>query len=117
MADDSQKITINLKEKGYKIDKASDFKLLNNRILSHLEEIYGKYLIEVKNLYKIYYLDEDGNKIFIKKRSFKYFINISSKLYLEVNENIINQLKSEKKYFLNFQKNQIQIKIIIMIMS
>ena len=98
MANDPEKITIYLKDKEYTIDKANDFKLLNNKIISLLEEKYDEHLTGIKNLYKIYYLDEDGDKIYVKTlEDFKYFINTSSKLYLEVNENIINQMKSEKK--------------------
>ena len=97
MASEPGKITIYLKEKEYKIDKISDLKILNNKIISLLEEIYGKYLSEVKNLYKIYYLDEDSDKTYVKTlEDFKYFINTSSTLYLEVNEKIINEVKSEK---------------------
>ena len=83
MASEPGKITIYLKEKEYKIDKISDLKILNNKIISLLEEIYDKHLSEIKNLYKIYYLDEDSDKTYVKTlEDFKYFINTSSTLYL-----------------------------------
>ena len=97
MADDPGKITVYLKEKEYEIDKINDFQILNNKIISLLEEIYDKDLTKVNNLYKIYYIDEDNDRTYVKTlEDFKYFINTSSTLYLEANENEINKIKIEK---------------------
>ena len=101
MKDDTNKITIKIKEKEYKINSTSDLKLLNNEIISLLESIYDTNLKDSNNLYKIYYLDEESDKLYIKSvEDYNFFVNNQSKvnlIYLELDENIINKIKSTEK--------------------
>ena len=91
----SGKIIIKINDKEYLIDSTSDFKLINSKIIDILEEIYKKKLSDSNNLYKIFYFDEDNDKIFIKtQEDYNYFINISSTLILEIDENAIIKIKS-----------------------
>ena len=76
MDNNQNNIIIYLKGKEYKIDKTNEFQLLNKKIISLLEERYNKNLTKANNLYKIYYLDEDKDKNYIKTpEDFKYFID------------------------------------------
>ena len=91
----SGKIIIKINDKEYLIDSTSDFKLINSKIIDILEEIYKKKLSDSNNLYKIFYFDEDNDKTFIKtQEDYNYFINISSTLILEIDENAIIKIKS-----------------------
>ena len=98
MEDKSKKIKIKIKNKEYNIDSVNEVHLLNNEILSLLEKIHKIDLSKAKNLYKVFYFDDDGDKIYIKnKEDYNFFINSSSEIYLEINENEIENIKKEEK--------------------
>ena len=93
----SKKITIQIKDKEYKIESINEHKLLINKIKSILEDQFNLDLTKAKNLYKIYYLDEDGDKLYIKSQEdYNYFVNSVTKLYLEIDESVIENLKKEE---------------------
>ena len=95
---ESKKISIQIKDKEYKIESINEHKLLINKIKSILEDQFKLDLAKAKNLYKIYYLDEDGDKLYIKSQEdYNYFVNsVVTKLYLEIDESVIENLKKEE---------------------
>ena len=90
-------IMVKFKDKEYKIDFTNNFNLLLKNLISVLEKEYKKKIKEPTNLFRIYYLDEDNDKLFIKnEQDYTYFTNISSEIFLEINEDAINQISSEE---------------------
>ena len=101
MKSESDKIIIKINDKDYKIDSANDIKLLNGKIISLLEELYETKLKNFNNLYKIFYLDDENDKTYIRtQEDYNYFINNLSQIniiYLELDKNFINKIKSIKE--------------------
>ena len=94
----SKEIKVKLKDK----DKEKDFNIVIDekyetfikKINSIIEEEYNIKIKETNNLYKIYYFDEDNDKLYIKsEEDFSYFINLDvSNIYLEINDSLINSI-------------------------
>ena len=50
------------------------------------------------NLYKLYYLDEDNDKIYIKTaEDYTYFTNTTNIIHTEIDEESINKLKDQEE--------------------
>ena len=97
MSDDSRKINLKLNTKTFKIDFVTDLDLLNKEIVSILEKEYNKELPKDKanNLFKLFYLDQDGDKFYINNKSdYTYFVNDPmDEIHVEINEFTIKQIK------------------------
>jgi len=98
MSSDSRKINLIIKDKTFQIDFITDLDLLNKEIISILEKEYNKKLPEEKNLFKLYYIDDDKDKNWIsKKEDYLFFVNDPvENIYVDINEFLINQINSSK---------------------
>ena len=98
MSSDSRKINLIIKDKTFQIDFITDLDLLNKEIISILEKEYDKKLPEEKNLFKLYYFDDDKDKNWIsKKEDYLFFVNDPvDNIYVDINEFLINQINSSK---------------------
>ena len=96
MSSDSRKINLIIKDKSFEIDFITDLDLLNEKIISILEQLYNKKLPYEKNLFKLYYFDDEKDKFFItSKTDYKFFVNDpADDIYVDVNEFEINQFNS-----------------------
>ena len=93
----SGKIKIKIKDKEFEIEFIRDLKTLQDKIISLLEKEYNKKLKDVKNLYKIYYIDEENDRNYIKtSEDYNFFINISDEIFTEVDEELIEGLRSQE---------------------
>jgi hypothetical protein len=93
----SRKIKIKIKDKEFEIEFIRDLKILQDKIISLLEKEYNKKLKDVKNLYKIYYLDEENDRNYIKTpEDYNFFINISEEIFTEVDEELIEKLRRQE---------------------
>ena len=64
MIKDKSKIIIKIKDEEYKIDYISDISLLNQKIMSIIKEKYKITSNQCnKNLYKLFYFDEEDDKL------------------------------------------------------
>ena len=109
---DNGKLIIKMKDKEYKIDYTDDFKTFNDKIRAILEEEFHTKINQINNLSKIYYLDEDEDKTYIKsKEDYTFFINISQELYLEIDEKKIKEISSENNIELK-DINQNELKLL-----
>ena len=98
MSSKVKKITVKIKDKEFQIDYTSDYNLLRNNITTILEKEYKKKLINKNSLFRLYYFDEDNDKLYIKSvEDYTYFTNISSEIFLEYTDSLINQIKSEEE--------------------
>ena len=98
MSSDSRKINLVIRDKSFQIDFTTDFDLLNKEIISILESELDKKLQEKKNLYKLYYFDDDRDKYFICNQSdYTFFVNDKlCNIYVDINDFSINQIDSSK---------------------
>ena len=96
MSSDSRKIDLIIKDKTFQIDFITDLDLLKKEIKSILEKEYNKKLPEEKNLFKLYYFDDDKDKNWIsKKEDYLFFVNDPvDNIYVDINEFLINQINS-----------------------
>ena len=93
----SGKIKIKIKDKEFEIEFIRDLKTLQDKIISLLEKEYNKKLKDVKNVYKIYYIDEENDRNYIKtSEDYNFFINISDEIFTEVDEELIEGLRSQE---------------------
>lgn len=93
----SGKIKIKIKDKEFEIEFIRDLKTLQDKIISLLEKEYNKKLKDVKNVYKIYYIDEENDRNYIKtSEDYNFFINISEEIFTEVDEELIEGLRSQE---------------------
>ena len=98
MSSDSRKINLIIKDKKFEIEFIEDLDLLNEKIISILEKEYNKKMPRSNNLFKLYYVDEESDKNFIKSKSdYNYFVNDPSEnIYVDINEFSINQIDSSE---------------------
>ena len=98
MSSDSRKINLIIKDKKFEIEFIEDLDLLNEKIISILEKEYNKKIPRSNNLFKLYYVDEESDKNFIKSKSdYNYFVNDPSEnIYVDINEFSINQIDSSE---------------------
>ena len=98
MSSDSRKINLIIKDKKFEIEFIEDLDLLNEKIISILEKEYNKKMPRSNNLFKLYYVDEESDKNFIKSKSdYNYFVNEPSEnIYVDINEFSINQIDSSE---------------------
>ena len=98
MSSDSRKINLRIKDKSFEIDFITNLDLLNKEIISILEKEYNKKLPEEKNLFKLYYFDDDKDKYFISsEKDYNFFVNDpADDIYVDINEFLINQINSSK---------------------
>ena len=66
MSSDSRKINLIIKDKKFEIEFIEDLDLLNEKIISILENEYNKKMPRSNNLFKLYYVDEESDKNFIR---------------------------------------------------
>ena len=89
---------IKIKDKDFEIDSITDLKSLHKNVISILEKEYNKKIQESNNLYKLYYLDEDNDKIYIKTpEDYTYFTNNTNIIHTEIDEEAINKLKDPEE--------------------
>lgn len=89
---------IKIKDKDFEIDSITDLKSLHKNVISILEKEYNKKIQESNNLYKLYYLDEDNDKIYIKTaEDYTYFTNTTNIIHTEIDEEAINKLKDPEE--------------------
>lgn len=98
MSSDSRKINLIIKDRKFEIEFIEDLDLLNEKIISILEKEYNKKMPRSNNLFKLYYVDEESDKNFIKSKSdYNYFVNDPSEnIYVDINEFSINQIDSSE---------------------
>ena len=94
-------IILKIGNKEIPIKIVDNFKQLNEQIIKFLEKEYNNKLDNQKNLYRIYYEDEDKNINYVKsEEDYKFFINGGSEykliLILELDETTISKITLKK---------------------
>lgn len=93
-----EQVKIMIKDKDFELDSIKDLKSLHKNVISILEIEYNKKIKESNNLYKLYYIDEDNDKIYIKTpEDFTYFSNTTNVIHTEIDEEAISKLKGQEE--------------------